>query len=35
VFPTKIVEYFALTKIEEVDGMLNIYLEERNLAPAV
>jgi hypothetical protein len=33
-FPTEIVEYFDLTKVEEVDGMLNFHLEELNLAPA-
>jgi hypothetical protein len=33
-FPTEIVEYFDLTKVEEVDGTLNFHLEELNLAPA-
>jgi hypothetical protein len=33
-FPTELVEYFDLTKVEEVDGMLNFHLEELNLAPA-
>jgi hypothetical protein len=33
-FPTQIVEYFDLIKVEEVDGTLNFHLEELNLAPS-
>ncbi len=33
-FPTEIVEYFDLIKVEEVEGTLNFHLEELNLAPS-
>jgi hypothetical protein len=32
-FPKEMVEYFDLTKVEEVEGTLNFHLKELNLAP--